>query len=309
MKQDEKIGIFYAAFSYIVWGILPMYWKWLNHISAEEILANRIFWSFIFMLCLLIVSKKWGFFIQTLKEIKINKKVFVSLITASLLITANWFIYIWAVNANHIVETSLGYYINPLISILLGVFILKERVNKLQIISFCIAAVGVFILTFSYGRFPWISFSLAISFGLYGLVKKVIKVDSSIGLTLETMTVAPLAFFYMLYLMVKGNFSFFNGSPKVDFLLIGAGAATAIPLLFFAKGAQKIPLYLLGFLQYIAPTIMLFLGVLVYGEHFSTVHMLAFICIWIAALVISIGSSKWFVSLTNRIKKDKSFTA
>lgn len=309
MKQDEKIGIFYAAFSYIIWGILPMYWKWLHHVSAEEILANRIFWSFIFMIILLLLTKKWGTFIGTLREVKLNKKVFTSLVIASLLITANWFIYIWAVNDNHIVETSLGYYINPLVSILLGVFILKEKLNKTQIISFSIAALGVLILTVSYGQFPWISFSLAISFGLYGLVKKVIKVDSSIGLTLETMTVAPLALIYILYLLYKGNFTFLNGSLKIDLLLIGAGAATAIPLLFFAKGAQKIPLYLLGFLQYIAPTIMLFLGVLVYGEHFSTVHLIAFICIWIAALVISVGHSKWFISLTNRMKKDKSFSA
>ncbi|MBU5212564.1 EamA family transporter RarD [Heyndrickxia oleronia] len=309
MKHGEKIGVFYAAFSYIIWGVLPVYWKWLSSVSAEEILANRIFWSFIFMLVLLAVTKKWKVFLQTLKGLKVNKKVFLSLILASLLITANWFIYIWAVNENHIVETSLGYYINPLISILLGVFILKEKLNKAQIISFCIAALGVLILTISYGDFPWISFSLAITFGLYGLVKKMIKVDSAIGLTLETMTVAPLALIYMIYLLFTSNFSFLNGSLKIDLLLIGAGAATAIPLLLFAKGAQRIPLYLLGFLQYIAPTIMLILGVLVYHEHFSTAHMIAFICIWTAAIVLSIGNSKWFISLTNRIKKDKSFSA
>ncbi|MGE8206311.1 EamA family transporter RarD [Heyndrickxia sp. NPDC080065] len=309
MKQEEKIGIFYAAFSYIIWGVLPMYWKWLNSISAEEILANRIFWSFIFMIILLIVTKKWKVFIQTLKDLKMNKKVLFSLVVASLLITANWFIYIWAVNENHIVETSLGYYINPLVSILLGVFILKERLNKVQIISFCIAAVGVLILTVSYGQFPWISFSLAISFGLYGLVKKVIKVDSAIGLTLETMTIAPIAFIYMVYLLSTGHLSFLDGDLKIDLLLIGAGAATAIPLLFFAKGAQKIPLYLIGFLQYIAPTIMLFLGVFLYGEHFSLVHMIAFICIWTAAIVISVGNSKWFIGMINRMKKDNSFSA
>ncbi|QQZ10602.1 EamA family transporter RarD [Heyndrickxia vini] len=192
MKHEEKTGIIFAVFSYIVWGILPMYWKWLNHISAEEILANRIFWSFVFMLFLLLITKKWGVFIQILMTLKENRKILIALVLASILITVNWFIYIWAVNTNHIVETSLGYYINPLVSILLGVFILKEKLNRVQIISFCIAALGVLILTVSYGKFPWISFSLAISFGLYGLVKKVIKVDSSIGLTLETMTIAPL---------------------------------------------------------------------------------------------------------------------
>jgi chloramphenicol-sensitive protein RarD len=305
MKQNEKTGIIYAAFSYIFWGVLPIYWKWLHHVSADEILANRIFWSFIFMIILLIVTKKWKGFIDTLKNIKENRKTVVSLVIASILITINWFIYIWAVNADHIVEASLGYYINPLISILLGVFVLKEKLTRAQIISSVIAAIGVIILTVSYGNFPWIAFSLALSFGLYGLAKKVIKVDSSIGLTLETMTVTPFALLFLIYLLIQGRLSLFSSSTGSDLLLVGAGVVTATPLLFFAKGAQQIPMYLLGFLQYIAPTIMLILGVFFYGEHFTTAHMWAFLCIWLAVIILSVSnvikSSKW--------KKNKSLSA
>ncbi|PKR84312.1 EamA family transporter RarD [Heyndrickxia camelliae] len=297
MEQDEKKGIMYAAFSYIFWGVLPIYWKWLQHVSADEILANRILWSFIFMIILLVITKKWKKFVDTLKNIKSNRKIVLSLIVASIFITLNWFIYIWAVNADHIVEASLGYYINPLISILLGVFVLKEKLSIIQIITFLLAALGVLILTLSYGHFPWIAFGLALTFGLYGLVKKVIKVDSSIGLTLETMTVTPFALMFLIYLSVKGNLTFFTGSAETDLLLIGGGVVTATPLLFFAKGAQAIPMYLLGFLQYIAPTIMLILGVFFYSEQFTKAHMWAFICIWSAIIILSVTnvykSSKW----------------
>ncbi|MBB2480285.1 EamA family transporter RarD [Bacillus sp. APMAM] len=297
MMQNEKKGVFYAAFSYIFWGVLPVYWKWLQHVSADEILANRIFWSFAFMVILLIVTKKWKKFVETIKNLKTDRKTGLSLIVASILITMNWFIYIWAVNADHIVEASLGYYINPLISILLGVFVLKERLNYVQIISFLLAAIGVIILTLSYGHFPWVAFSLALTFGLYGLVKKVIKVDSSIGLTLETMTVTPFAIIFLIYLSLKGNLSIFSGSLGTDLLLMGGGIVTATPLLFFAKGAQVIPMYLLGFLQYIAPTIMLILGVFFYNEHFTKAHIWSFVCIWAAIIILSASnvykSSKW----------------
>jgi len=305
MEQDEKKGTIYAAFSYIFWGILPIYWKWLQHVSADEILANRILWSFVFMVILLVVTKKWNQFVNTLKNIKTNRKIVLSLIVASIFVTMNWFIYIWAVNADHIVEASLGYYINPLISILLGVFVLKERLGIIQIISFLLAAIGVIILTLSYGHFPWIAFGLAITFGLYGLVKKVIKVDSSIGLTLETMTVTPFAIIYLAYLSIKGNLTVFSGSVETDLLLIGGGVVTATPLLFFAKGAQAIPMYLLGFLQYISPTIMLILGVFFYGEHFTKAHMWAFVCIWSAIIILSASN----VYKSNKWKKTNSLSA
>ncbi len=287
MKQTEKTGMIYTAFSYFLWGILPIYWKWLNDVSADEILANRIFWSFWFMLLFLGVTKRWKDFMIYIKSSLTKKKQLFALLLASLLISTNWFIYIWAVNTNQMVEASLGYYINPLVSVLLGVFILKESLSKAQIISFVLAAIGVLILTLSYGQFPWIAIGLAFSFGLYGLAKKLIQVDSAIGLTLETMTIAPLSLGYIIYMFINKSPALFHISAGTDLLLMGAGAATAIPLLFFSKGAQQIPLYMVGFLQYIAPTITLVLGVWVYKETFSFVHFISFLFIWLALSIFT----------------------
>jgi chloramphenicol-sensitive protein RarD len=287
MKQTDQAGILYTAFSYFLWGILPIYWKWLNHVSADEILANRIFWSFWFMLLFLFVSKRWKDFTNYLKTSLTKKKQLFALLLASLLISTNWFIYIWAVNTNQMVEASLGYYINPLVSVLLGVFILKESLSKAQIASFGLAATGVLILTISYGEFPWIAIGLAFSFGLYGLAKKLIQVESSIGLTLETMTIAPLSLIYLGFMFKEGTLSLFHVSVGTDLLLMGAGAATAIPLLFFSKGAQQIPLYMVGFLQYIAPTITLILGIWVYHEAFSITHLISFMFIWLALTIFT----------------------
>ncbi len=286
MKQDQA-GILYTAFSYFLWGILPIYWKWLNHVSADEILANRIFWSFWFMLLFLFVSRRWKDFTNYLKTSLTKKKQLFALLLASILISTNWFIYIWAVNTNQMVEASLGYYINPLVSVLLGVFILKESLSKAQVISFGLAAIGVLILTISYGEFPWIAIGLAFSFGLYGLAKKLIQVESSIGLTLETMTIAPVSLIYLAYMYKEGTLSLFHVSGGTDLLLMGAGAATAIPLLFFSKGAQQIPLYMVGFLQYIAPTITLILGIWMYHEEFSTTHLISFMFIWLALTIFT----------------------
>jgi chloramphenicol-sensitive protein RarD len=292
IKTEEQTGILYTAFSYFLWGLLPIYWKWLNHVSADEILANRIFWSFWFMIVFLIAIKKFPAFWGMIKGMMNTKKKLAALAVASLLVSANWFIYIWAVNTDQMVEASLGYYINPLVSVLLGVFILRETMTKAQVVSFILAAIGVILLTASYGRFPWIAIGLAVSFGLYGLAKKLIKVDSDVGLTLETMTTAPFALIYLIYLSTKGDISLFHLSAGTDLLLIAAGAVTAVPLLYFAKGAQRIPLYMVGFLQYIAPTLTLILGVFLYGEPFTHTHLVAFTFIWSALTIFSVSRMK-----------------
>ena len=186
-KTNTKMGAVQAGFSYFLWGLLPIYWKFLEQVNAKEILANRIFWSFIFMILVLIVTKKWSLFVSTLRGFAENKKQMYALTIASLLISINWFVYIWAVNSGHMIEASLGYYINPLISILLGMIVLKEKLTFAQLVSFILAAIGVIIITVSHGVFPWIAITLALSFGLYGLAKKLINVESSVGLTLETM--------------------------------------------------------------------------------------------------------------------------
>ncbi len=304
-RTEQQAGVFYAAFSYILWGVLPIYWKFLNHVGADEILANRVFWSFFFVAFILVVNKKWGLFTGTLRGLGQNKKQFAALAVASMLISINWFIYIWAVNTDQMIEASLGYYINPLVSVLLGMVFLKERLSILQYISFALAAIGVLIMTISYGQFPWIALSLAISFGLYGLAKKLIKVDSAVGLALETLVVMPLSAIYIGYLVVQGTNSLFAGSWATTLLLAGAGAATAIPLLFFAKGAQRIPLATLGILQYIAPTLTLILGVFVYHETFSAVHLLAFTFIWSALILYSLSRTKLASALAVKWKKEK----
>jgi chloramphenicol-sensitive protein RarD len=304
MKRSEyQVGVISAAWSYLIWGLLPIYWKLVDVVSSEEILANRVVWSFVFMVILLALTKKTSRLKETLQQLWAHKKQLVALIIASLLISCNWFVYIWAVNSDHMIEASLGYYINPLVSVLLGLVILKEKLNIPQIASLVLATIGVLVLTLNYGSFPWISVTLAVSFGLYGLAKKMIKVDSAIGLTLETMMVTPLGVIYIVYLLLQGNSSFFTISPTIDILLIGAGVATATPLLLFAIGAQKIPLSTLGFLQYIAPTISLILGIFVYGEHFSKSHLLAFIFIWSALTIYSLSKTKIFANMAKQ-KKD-----
>ncbi|MEH7418340.1 EamA family transporter RarD [Neobacillus drentensis] len=302
-NTDTNMGAIQAGFSYFLWGLLPIYWKFVEEVNAKEILANRIFWSFIFMVFVLVITKKWSLFVNTLKGFTQNKQQLYSLTIASLLISVNWFVYIWAVNSGHMIEASLGYYINPLVSILLGMIVLKEKLTVTQIVSFILAAIGVIIITVSHGVFPWIAITLALSFGLYGLAKKLINVESSVGLTLETLVLTPIAALYMIYLFLNGTNSLFIASWGTDLLLIGAGAATAIPLLYFAKGAQKIPLSLLGFLQYISPTLTLILGVFVYHEHFSKIQLLSFMFIWAAVAIYSLSKTKWFaqrkMKLTN----------
>ena len=304
-RTEHQAGVLYAAFSYILWGFLPVYWKLLDHVNADEILANRVFWSFFFIAVILILNRKWGLFTGTLRGLAQNKKQLAALAIASLLISINWFMYIWAVNTDQMIEASLGYYINPLVSVLLGMIFLKERLSLLQYISFLLAAIGVLIMTISYGQFPWIALSLAISFGLYGLAKKLIKVDSAVGLALETLVVMPLAAIYIGYLLSQETNSLFAGSLSTTLLLVGAGAATAVPLLFFAKGAQRIPLATLGILQYIAPTLTLILGVFVYHETFSTIHLLAFTFIWSALILYSLSKTKLAAALTVKWKKEK----
>ncbi|OCA91391.1 transporter [Bacillus sp. FJAT-27225] len=302
-NNEIKSGVIQAGFSYLLWGLLPIYWKLLGHVDSSEILANRIFWSFVFMVVLLFLARKQTSLTAVLKGFKTHPKQMYALACASVLITINWFVYIWAVNTGQMIETSLGYYINPLVSVLLGVIVLKERLSLVQYASFFMALTGVLIISFSYGRFPWIAMTLALSFGIYGLAKKLIKVDAAIGLTLETMVVTPVAAIYLGFLLMEGTSAFLHNGLGTNILLAAAGPATALPLLLFAAGAQKIPLSMLGFLQYIAPTLTLILGVFVYEEHFSGTQLLAFMFIWSALTLYSLSKSKLLNSLQLRLRK------
>jgi len=293
----EKEGIIYGALSYMFWGLIPVYWKLLEHINALEILANRVLWSFMFMILLLIVTKKVPALFSYIKEIIVNRRKVLALLAAAFLVSINWGTFIWAVNNGRILETSLGYYINPLISVLLAVTVLKEKLSKVQVGSVCLAAIGVIILTVYSGQFPWISFTLAISFAFYGLVKVLIGADAAIGLTLETLMMVPIAAIYCFFLILQGNSMFFPISNSL--LLMGGGVATAVPLLLFALGANSIPLSMLGFLQYISPTLSLLVGVFLYHEAFTKVHGVAFLFIWSALVLFSLSQMK----MRSRIEK------
>ena len=294
MDRNHTIGMSFIAVAYIVWGILPIYWKFLNQVPALEILAHRIIWSFIFVLVIVVIIKRKllkDFFQVQMRQ----KKTWLGLLLASVLISINWLTYIFAVNTNHIVEASLGYYINPLVTVLLGVFVLRERMNRWQAASFLLAGIGVIYMTVSLGRLPWIALVLALTFGFYGLSKKLIKVDSILGLLLETLFMVPFALLFLAYLGVNGQGSFLGGSLKVDLLLLGSGVATAVPLLWFGIGAQKIPLYLIGFLQYIAPSISLIIGVVLYGEPFTHDHVITFSCIWLALAIFTVSNIRQLI--------------
>jgi chloramphenicol-sensitive protein RarD len=294
MERENSKGIYFTAAAYIFWGVLPIYWKFLGQVPALEILAHRVIWSFIFVLLIVVLLKRKllkNFFQVQMRQ----KKTWLGLLLASLLISINWFVYILAVNTDHIVEASLGYFINPIVAVLLGVFVLGEKMNAWQAISFVVAGIGVIYMTVSLGTFPWIAIILALSFGFYGLSKKLIKVDSILGLLLETLFIVPFALIFLAYLGINGQQSFAIGSFRNDLLLLGSGIATAIPLLWFGIGAQKIPLYLVGFLQYIAPTISLLLGVLIYGESFTMDHAVTFTCIWLALAIFSISNIRQMI--------------
>jgi chloramphenicol-sensitive protein RarD len=283
----EKSGILLAISSYLIWGILPVYWKSIDNVPSAEILVSRVVWAFISTLLLILLLKNGRYLFEDIKRLWKSQLNFWLLFLASVLISGNWFLYIWAVNNGYLVQTSLGYYINPLISVLLGVFFLKEKLSPAQKVAFILAMIGVLILTFSYGQFPWLSFVLAISFAVYGLLKKQIKLDALRGLTIETFFITPLALGYYIWLFIGNRAVFLHSDVKTDTLLIFTGIATALPLVLFAKGAQRIPLYMVGFLQFIAPTMMLFLGVIIYKESFGQVDLISFIFIWIGLVLFT----------------------
>ncbi|UAL50386.1 MULTISPECIES: EamA family transporter RarD [Metabacillus] len=300
-----RTGLMHTALAYFLWGILPVYWKLIDQVGAEEILAHRVFWSFLFMMSLIQINKQWDQLLEVCKRMLKKPLLLVSLILSSVLISINWFLYIWAVNNDHILETSLGYYINPLISVLLGMVFLKERLNKWQYASFILAAAGVLFMTMQYGRFPFVAIILAMSFGFYGLTKKVTKLNASIGLTLETMMVMPVALIYLAVIANKGESAFFEWSLGTNAFLIGAGIVTAVPLLLFAKGAQHIPLFMVGILQYIAPTITLLLGVLIYNESFTSTEIITFSLIWSALVLFSFSHVRGMKENAWKLKKKK----
>ncbi|MDV2581304.1 EamA family transporter RarD [Alkalibacillus haloalkaliphilus] len=277
--NDEKVGTLYATFAYILWGFLPLYWKILEYVPAWEILAHRILWSFAFMMVFIFVIRRWHLFMTECRTLFTDWRTALGISAASIVISINWVTYIWAVNSERVLDASLGYYINPLISVLFGFIFLKERFSKLQWIAIVLALTGVGYMTYNFGDVPWAALLLAVSFAIYGLLKKIVNLNAIFGLAIETVIVLPVALIYIIHLewVQVGAMSL----SWTGVLLIGTGLATAIPLLLFAQGAKRIPLSLVGFLQYIAPTIMLLLGVFLFNEPFTSVHAITFTLIWI----------------------------
>ncbi|MBN2788888.1 MAG: EamA family transporter RarD [Candidatus Delongbacteria bacterium] len=279
-------GILSGIAAYVLWGLFPIYWKLLHDVPAVQIIGHRILWSFIFLIVIILIKKQWRKFYSSVTSFK----VFRIYLLASVLLTVNWFIFVLGVNSGRIVETSLGYFINPIFSVILGIVFLRERLRLLQWVPVLLAAIGVIYLTVMYGRIPWIALSLAFTFGLYGLVKKIAPLDSLYGLTFETALVFPVTLIYLVFIGINGSGSFLITDIGTNILLIGTGVVTSIPLLLFAFAARNIPLSTVGILQYIAPSFQFLIGVIIYKEDFSSSDLTGFSLVWIALLIFSLES-------------------
>lgn len=283
-----KKGILYGIGAYALWGFFPIYWKFLHEVPALQVIGHRIAWSFILLIAFIVLTRQWQDFRG---KALTSAKTIVTYAVAGVLLSVNWLIYVWGVNAGFIVETSLGYFINPLLSVLLGVFFLRERLRLAQWIPVVVAAAGVTYLTFIYGRPPWIALSLAFSFGFYGLVKKLAPLGSLYGLTLETGIVFPAALIYLAVVEFGGTAAFLHDDLATNVFLIGAGVVTTIPLLMFASAAKQIPLTVVGLLQYIAPTLQFLIGVFIYKEPFDRAHLIGFVIVWVALVIFWVENS------------------
>ncbi len=273
-----KRGMWYAAGAYIAWGLLPIFWRSLHTLPALEILAHRVAWGFVVGVILVSARGGWGWLPGVLR----TPRTLLTFVATAVLLSFNWFVFIWAVNAGYIVETSLGYFINPLVNVLLGRIFLNERLRGGQALAIGVALLGVLYLTVQYGSLPWIALALASSFAGYGLLRKTAALGSLEGYTLESIILFLPALGYLLYLESQGAGAYGHAGLGMTILLSCAGVVTAVPLLMFAAGARRISFTLLGILQYIAPSMQFTLGVLVYGEHLDTARLIGFCIIWAA---------------------------
>ena len=285
-RAEPVLGVIYAGAAFLIWGLAAVYWKELKFIPSLEIIAHRVAWSFFFLLPLIMLQRQWSEFVAVLQ----NLKMLSILLTSAILVAANWLLYVWAVNNDHLLQASLGYYINPLVNVVLGMLFLRERLRSPQIVAVLLATIGVIYLTIQYGEFPYIAICLATSFGLYGLIRKVAPVSPLVGLAVETLLISLPAIGYLFYLDSQGTGSIFRVSLSLDLLLMGCAPVTAVPLLFFTAGAKRLYLSTLGLMQYIGPSGMFLLAVFYYGEPFSTAQVWTFVMIWTALLIYSTDS-------------------
>ncbi len=285
-ETGSLLGLVAGLTAFLIWGMSPVYWKELKHVEALEVILHRIVWSFFFLMPILILKGRWKEFLAAVS----NLKVLGFLVMTALFISANWFLYIWAVTHDHLLQASLGYYINPLVNVLLGMVFLRERFRRLQTMALILAGGGVFYLTFFYGQFPWISLFLAFSFGLYGLIRKMVDVAPLIGLAVETMLLSVPAGAYLIIRYQNHTGAFLVTDTRTDLFLLGASVLTAVPLLLFTFSAKHLRLSTVGFIQYMAPTCMFLLGVFLYKEPFAMAQVITFALIWAALALYSLDS-------------------
>jgi len=284
LSRETRLGLLYATGAFLLWGIVPVYWKTLQHVPALEILAHRIVWGLVLVAVWMTIRGRW----QELRDVFRRPRTVAALLASTVFIAINWGLFIYAVNTNRILATSLGYYINPLVNVLLGLVVLHERLNQKQWFAVGLATLAVVLLTVRAGELPWISLVLPVSFGLYSLLRKTVHADAVVGLTFETAALFPIAAALLLRQELRGVGTLGNQGLGIDVLLVAAGAVTAVPLILFTLGLRRIPLSTAGLLQYIAPTCTFLLAVLVYDETFSTAHAVSFGLIWTALVIYSL---------------------
>ena len=285
-----QAGVVYATLAFVWWGLFPLYFRIVTTVPAPEILAHRVLWCLLFLAAMLTARRQWGW----LRPVLSQPKVLGAFAASALLIGANWLAYIWAVQQGHVIEASLGYFITPLVNVLLGVTLLHERLRRAQWVALAIAACGVLWLTVQAGRLPWIALSLAVSFGSYGLLRKIAALGALEGLTLETLLLAPLAVLALGIASLHGSASFPAPDALTNLWLIALGPITAVPLLLFAAGARRLSMATLGIVQYIGPSIQFVLGIWVFNEPFSAMRLVGFACIWLALVIYTLDG--WRVS-------------
>jgi len=286
---NEKKGITALFASLLIWGFLPIYWKQMVHVTPVQILANRIIWSFVFVYIIIILQKRWREFLSLKRD-----KNLLYLIMSGFVISLNWGTFIFAVNTGHVVDASLGYFINPLLTIFLAAIVLKEKLSGLQIIAVILAAIGVAVMTVSYGSIPYIAIVLAATFSTYSLLKRIVKTDVVMGLAAETFAVLPLAVCFLIFVRISGQPVYSHLNIGELLFLLGSGIATAGPLLLFSYGTRIVPMTTVGFIQYLSPTINLFLGIFLYREPFTFIEGVTFLFIWTALIIYSISQVKQY---------------
>lgn len=278
VAQEDRSGFIAGIAAFGTWGLIPVYWKLLSNLPAIEILAHRFVWTTGFLVGLLSWQQRW----PEVREAVRSRRALFCCLASGIAISVNWFCFIWAVNVGRVIETSLGYFMTPLVNVLLGAVFLRERLTRWQLLSVLLALVGVLNLTLGYGRFPWLALTLCVSFGLYGLLRKKSGVRPIPGLFLETTLLAPIAAVYLTYLQRAGNSAFNSAGFSLVLLLISTGIVTGLPLVWFGHAARHLRLTTLGFLQYLSPSCSFFLGVFLYHEPFTRAHLITFTFIWIA---------------------------